>query len=341
MAFSGWRLAVSRIMNESIDPTGCENEPITIPGSIQSHGVLLVLSGRALAVTQISNNSLTFFGVSPAEILGRPIADWIDADSIRVLDKAAGWEDPSEVNPLPIVLRAKPDEVFDGIIHRVDTDLVLELERGQPGVATSHVRGVLSSIQNSLSEIDVCRIAAEKTRLLTGFDRVMVYRFASDWSGEVVAEARADGVISYFGTHFPASDIPKQTRELYTRKLLGVIPDVSYTPVPLLALEQGPPLDMSLCVLRSVSPIHLEYLHNMEVVATLTISLVISGQLWGMIACHHGKPWFGPYALRQDCQLLGQVTAAVIGVRAGGCRASLSSQAHGVAGPLSSGNRAG
>ncbi len=304
-------------MNESIDPTGCENEPITIPGSIQSHGVLLVLSGRPLTVTQISDNSVPFFGVASAEILGRSMADWIDADSIRVLDKVAGWEDPSEVNPLPIVLRAKPDEVFDGIIHRVDSGLVLELERGQPGVATSHVRGVLSSIQNSLSEIDVCRIAAEKTRLLTGFDRVIVYRFASDWSGEVVAEARADRVISYFGTHFPASDIPKQARELYTRKLLGVIPDVSYTPVPLLALEQGPPLDMSLCVLRSVSPIHLEYLRNMEVVATLTISLVISGKLWGIIACHHSKPWFGPYALRQDCQLLGQVTAAVIGVRAG------------------------
>jgi light-regulated signal transduction histidine kinase (bacteriophytochrome) len=89
------------------------------------------------------------------------------------------------------------------------------------------------------------------------------------------------------------SDIPEQARELYTRKLLGFIPDVSYSPVPLLALEQGPPLDMSLCVLRSVSPVHLEYLRNMQVAATLTISLVIYGKLWGMIACHHGKPRFG------------------------------------------------
>ena len=141
----------------------------------------------------------------------------------------------------------------------------------------------------------------------------MVYRFAPDWSGEVVAEDRADGVDSYLGTHFPASDIPKQARELYTRKLLGLIPDVAYSPVPLLSLEEGPPLDMSQCVLRSVSPIHLEYLRNMGVAATLTISLVIRGKLWGMIACHHGKPWFGPFALRQDCQFLGQVTAAQIG----------------------------
>ena len=144
----------------------------------------------------------------------------------------------------------------------------------------------------------------------------MVYRFAPDWSGEVVAEVREDGVDSYLGTHFPASDIPKQARELYTRKLLGLIPNVTYSPVPLLALEEGPPLDMSYSVLRSVSPIHLEYLRNMGVAATLTISLVIGGKLWGMIACHHGKPWFGPFALRQDCQFLGQVTAAQIGARA-------------------------
>jgi two-component system, chemotaxis family, sensor kinase Cph1 len=131
----------------------------------------------------------------------------------------------------------------------------------------------------------------------------------------VVAEDRADGVDSYLGTHFPASDIPKQARELYTRKLLGLIPNVSYSPVQLLSLEDGPPLDMSLCVLRSVSPVHFEYLRNMGVTATLTISLVISGRLWGMIACHHGTPWHRPFSLRQDCQFLGQVTSAQIDAR--------------------------
>ena len=125
---------------------------------------------------------------------------------------------------------------------------------------------------------------------------------------------------SYLGTHFPASDIPKQARELYTRKLLGLIPNVTYSPVPLLAFEEGPPLDMSQCVLRSVSPVHLEYLRNMGVAATLTLSLVIEGKLWGMIACHHGKGWFRPFALRQDCQFLGQVTAAQIGARAAAAR---------------------
>jgi hypothetical protein len=119
--------------------------PLVVAAAIVALGYI---SFTKLPITRMPNVDvpvilvlITQFGAAPAEILGRSIANWIDADSIRILDKMAGWEDPSEVNPLPIVLRAKPDEVFDGIIHRVDSDLVLELERGQPGVATSHLRG--------------------------------------------------------------------------------------------------------------------------------------------------------------------------------------------------------
>ena len=233
------------------------------------------------------------------------------------LDAAAQLDDPGQANPLHLAARSS-NERFDGILHRCGTDLILEMERVQPGVVIASVRGTLPALQNASTELEACWIAAKETRRLTGFDRVMVYRFAPDWSGEVVAEAVGDGVKSYLGTHFPASDIPKQARELYTRKLLGFIPDVTYSPVPLLAFKEEPPLEMGQCVLRSVSPIHREYLRNMEVAATLTISLVIRGKLWGMIACHHGKPWSRPFAVRQDCQFLGQVTAAQIG----GCEAA-------------------
>jgi len=299
-------------MNESIDLTGCEHEAITIPGSIQPHGVLLVLRGTGLTVVQASANLPLFLGVSPSVMLGQQVGRWFDEPSANRLDEVAQRDDPGRTNPLLLAGRVASDERFDGILHRCGADLILELERAQPGVVVSSVRGALPKLQEALTEAEVCWIAAKEARHLTGFDRVMVYRFAPDWSGEVVAEDRADGVDSYLGRHFPASDIPKQARELYTRKLLGLIPDVTYIPVPLLSLEEGPPLEMSQCVLRSVSPIHVEYLRNMGVAATLTISLVIRGKLWGMIACHHGKPWFGPFALRQDCQFLGQVTAAQI-----------------------------
>jgi light-regulated signal transduction histidine kinase (bacteriophytochrome)/CheY-like chemotaxis protein len=302
-------------MNESIDLSGCEHEPITIPGSIQPHGVLLVLRGRDLIVVQASANLSLFLGVAPIVVLGHPAGRWFDEASAIRLNEVAQRDDPGRGNPLLLVGRSAPDERFDGILHRCGSNLILELERAQPGTIVSSVRGALPKLLKALTEEEACWIAAKEARHLTGFDRVMVYRFASDWSGEVVAEDREDGVDSYLGTHFPASDIPRQARELYTSKLLGLIPDVTYSPVPLLALEEGPPLDMSQCVLRSVSPIHLEFLRNWGVAATLTISLVIEGKLWGMIACHHAKPWFGSFVVRQDCQFLGQVTAAQISTR--------------------------
>jgi two-component system, chemotaxis family, sensor kinase Cph1 len=230
---------------ESIDHTDCEQEPITIPGSIQPHGVLLVLRGTGLTVVQASANLALFLGVAPSAVLGQPVGWWFDEASANRLDAVAQRDDPGRANPLLLVGRFTPDERFDGILHRCGADLILELERVQPGVALTSVRGALPKLQEALTETEVCWMAAKETRQLTGFDRVMVYRFAPDWSGEVVAEDREDGVDSYLGTHFPASDIPKQARELYTRKLLGLIPDVAYSPVPLLVLEQGPPLDMS------------------------------------------------------------------------------------------------
>ena len=248
-------------------------------------------------------------------------------------------DDPCRGNPLLLVGRSAPYERFDGILHRCGADLILELERMQPSEVMSSVRGALSRLQAALTEAEACRIAAKETRQITGFDRVMIYRFAPDWSGEVIAEDREDGVDSYLDTHFPASDIPKQARELYTRKLLGFIPERCLFTRPIARPGGGAALDMSLCVLRSVSPIHLEYLRNMGVAATLTISLVIGGKLWGMIACHHGTPWFGPFSVRQDCQFLGQVTAAQIGARPAAATQSLPIQANGNAGQVSRADR--
>jgi two-component system, chemotaxis family, sensor kinase Cph1 len=302
-------------VSEPIDLTACEREPISIPGSIQPHGVLLVLSGVDLVVVQVSANSALFLGAAPSEMLGRPVGQWFDDPSAEALRDGAQQTDPASTNPLLLVGRLNEGARFDGILHRSHAGLILELERVQPGAILASVRGALSLLQAASTEEEICQTAANQARRLTGIDRVMIYRFAPDWSGEVIAEARRHGVDSYLGTHFPASDIPRQARELYTRKLLGFIPKVTYSPVRLLFLEAGPPLDMSQCVLRSVSPVHLEYLRNMGVGATLTISLVISGKLWGMIACHHVKPWFRPFALRQDLQFLGQVTAAQIGSR--------------------------
>ncbi len=207
-------------MSQLIDLTACEHEPITIPGSIQPHGLLLVLRGIDLIVVQVSANLPAFFDVAPVEMLGRPVSQWFDEASVRALVEAAEEDDPP--NPLLLARRVASDDRYDGILHRCGSELILELARVQPGVIGTSVRGALSKLQGASTEAEACWMAAKEIHRLTGFDRVMVYRFAADWSGEVIAEARKEGVDSYLGTHFPASDIPKQARELYTRKLLGL-----------------------------------------------------------------------------------------------------------------------
>jgi light-regulated signal transduction histidine kinase (bacteriophytochrome) len=154
-------------------------------------------------------------------------------------------------------------------------------------------------------------------RSLTGYDRIMVYRFLADGSGAVLAEAKEEAVPSLLNHHFPASDIPAQARQLYVRNLVRVIPDVGYVPAPLLWCEgQAPaePLDMSDCFLRSVSPIHIQYLKNMEVNASASFSIMAAGELWGLIACHHSRPAPLDFVHREMgrhfAQLLGQQMAA-------------------------------
>jgi light-regulated signal transduction histidine kinase (bacteriophytochrome) len=154
--------------------------------------------------------------------------------------------------------------------------------------------------------------AVESIKAMTQYDRVMVYKFARDWHGEVVAEAKDEALEPYLGLHYPASDIPVQARTLYKRNLLRLIADVSYIPVkvtPPHRSEVGGVLDMSDCVLRSVSPVHLEYLQNMGVKATLTISVVVDGELWGLIACHHYTAKYLPLKIRSACALFGQLIA--------------------------------
>ena len=151
-------------------------------------------------------------------------------------------------------------------------------------------------------------------RRLTGFDRVMIYRFDEDWNGQVVAEDRADGLNSFLGLRYPASDIPAQARALYRSQWLRLIVDVGYRPVPLvppLNPLTGRPLDLSHASLRSVSPVHVEYLHNMGVSASMSISLLDRGELWGLIACHHyAGPHQPPYEIRVAAEFLGQTLSA-------------------------------
>ncbi|MEC9150215.1 MAG: GAF domain-containing protein, partial [Pseudomonadota bacterium] len=150
--------------------------------------------------------------------------------------------------------------------------------------------------------------AARQLRMALQIDRVMVYRFRDDLSGEVIAEAARDDLEKFHGLRYPRSDIPDQARALYVRNRFRIIADVEAQPVPIepgVSID-GDPLDLSMSSLRAVSPIHIEYLKNMGVGASLSISIIIGGKLWGLFACHHYGPKLLPYSQRTAAELFSE-----------------------------------
>ena len=295
-----------------VDLSNCDREPIHVPGAIQPHGVLLACRGPAFTIVQVSENSEAIIGRPPAGVLGRSIAELLREESWQRLAAAGEAGLPRDVNP--ICLDLVDGRSFDGIVHTSATAgvAIVELEPRREDLSGFHprMRQSVRRLQDAGTLAELFDIAAREIRSLTGFDRVMVYRFDRDWNGEVVAEARLDRLEPFLGLHYPAADIPAQARRLYTLNWLRIIADVSYRPsrlVPELEPDSGAPLDLSFSVLRSVSPIHVEYLRNMGVTASMSVSLIREGQLAGLIACHH---YSGPhpvsFVIRDTAEFLGQ-----------------------------------
>jgi light-regulated signal transduction histidine kinase (bacteriophytochrome) len=253
-----------------VDLSNCEREPIHIPGAIQPHGALLALdtSRRRAARVMAAAGTERFTGRPAAEWLGADLAAVLDDPSARAVADQLERGDLAGVNPLPVRWRhpsLAAIALCDGILHRHDGLTLLELEpRREPAAHLFHaVQAALQRLQATGDLPAACEAMAREVRRLTGFDRVMIYRFGADWDGEVLAEDKADGMVGHLGHRFPASDIPAQARALYTQNPIRCIPDVNYTPAPIAVDRRRRPLDLSFSVLRSVSPIHLEYLRNM------------------------------------------------------------------------------
>lgn len=297
-----------------LDLSECDREPIHIPGSIQPHGALLALAEDA-TIARASANTAEWLGAAPDALLGRRIEEVFGEEGASRIRHALALDDPREANPLR--LRAA-GRALDGLVHRHDGVAIVEVEPA-PDATPAEARANAAAFRRALIEVQrarglraLCDSIARSVRELTGYDRVMVYRFHDDWHGEVIAEARAERMDPFLGLHYPASDIPVQARALYLTNWLRIIPDRDYAPVPVLPAT-GRPLDLGLAALRSVSPVHLQYLRNMGVGATLTISLIRDGALWGLIACHHESPRHLAYEVRASCELLGQLFSARIG----------------------------
>ncbi|HBB34853.1 MAG TPA: histidine kinase [Cyanobacteria bacterium UBA8803] len=303
---------------QTVDLTNCDKEPIHIPGLIQAHGLIFVCQEPQLKILQVSNNTIQVLGIHPQEILGQELKKIIDSELIHQI-KEKLQEGLATINPLKLSINTQKGKLFfDGIIHRSDGALILELEPVNSKEVSNFfslyhlVQAPIAKIQKTLTLKELCQAIVEEVRKLTGFDRVMVYQFDEEDAGTVIAEDKLEGLNPYLGLHYPASDIPRQARQLYALNLLRLIPDVNYQPVELIPVDNpvtNQPLDLSFSVLRSVSPIHVEYLKNMGVGASMSISLMRSQKLWGLIACHHQSPKYVSYEVRTACELLGKVMA--------------------------------
>lgn len=295
------------------DLSNCEREEIHLAGSIQPHGALLVVSEPDHRVIQASANAAEFLRLK--QVVGMSLAD-LDGDLLfRILPHL----DPTSQG-MPIAVRCRigsPGADYDGLLHRPpEGGLVIELERAGPSVDLSRqIASALEKIRTASSLRGLCDEAATLLQDRTGYDRVMVYRFDDEGHGEVFSERRNPELEAFLGNRYPATDIPQMARRLYERTRVRVLVDVNYQPVPLqprLSPVTGRDLDMSLCFLRSMSPIHLQYLKNMGVGATLVISLVVGGKLWGLVACHHYEPRFIHFEQRAVCELLAEAIATRI-----------------------------
>ena len=313
---------------DSADLTTCEREPIHVPGSIQPHGILLAIEEASWRVLQVSSNAAELFGRELSSVLNAPLSSLFGTDQSELL--IAGFRNPLiESNPhylCTIALAGRSGTVnsYHAIAHRYCGSLVLELETAAAAEPVSFqnlyplVASFLSRLQESRTIVELTQLAAEETRRITGFDRVLVYRFDPEWHGHVIAESRSEELCSYLDLWFPASDIPAQARELYRLNRLRLIVDVAYRSVPLvpqLDPRTGASLDLSYAALRSVSPVHIEYLKNMGIGASMSISLLRDGKLWGLLSLHHKTARLVPFEVRLACDFLGQALSTQLAAR--------------------------
>jgi light-regulated signal transduction histidine kinase (bacteriophytochrome) len=300
----------------AVDLDNCDREPIHIPGQIQPFGFLVAVSSDWL-IARASANIEAFIGTPCVQMLGRPLSEFFDAEAIHFIrNRVAMLRGADAIERLFSIELIEGRPRFDLAVHFSGSSVVIEAEPAHDDQieVASLVRSMIGRLHSTETMSAFFREGARQVRALTGFDRVMVYRFDAAGSGEVVAEALRPTIDSYLGLNYPASDIPAQARALYLRNIFRVIADVDQAPVPIEPCVNGAgeALDQSLSILRSVSPIHIEYLKNMGVRASLSISIIAEGRLWGLFACHHYAPRLPSFAQRSAAELFGQMFSMML-----------------------------
>jgi len=305
----------------NVDLSNCDREPIHIPGRIQSHGFLLAVNSDTLLITYASENTKDYIAVEAKNLLGKPLEQFEELaglDSkrgqlLQMIQLGALKKDFGPINPYPLQINGAD---YYMIISASEASYLVEFE---PATLEYDIQ---NQIGKSVSEIltgknlsSLLQNTAKAIRDVIHYDRVMIYKFLEDGHGEVIAEVKNDDLEPFFGLHYPASDIPKQARELYKLNYTRIIADVNTDSTPIATLEYDVPLNLTHSVLRAVSPIHIQYLKNMGVESSFSISLMAHGELWGLIACHNYSPKFIDYKAREGAALIGKIVSSALEYR--------------------------
>lgn len=309
-------------MAYDVDLTNCDLEPIHLLGRVQKFGYLLAVDNEWM-VCWASENISEIAGQSAASLLGQSGEILLSRDTIHAIRNRLQFLRPRRGVEVVYGIQMKTtDQVFDVSVHVSGGQIVLEFEPADGLDSTANdvanVRTAIDQISDLPSMTAVYRQTVRFVKMVLGFDRVMLYQFQHDGSGEVVAEAVRYGKDPFLNLRYPASDIPRQARALYVENPIRLIADVSDEGVPVVGRGAGAEsdvLDLSGSRLRSVSPIYLQYLRNMGVAASMSISIIVNGQLWGLIACHHDTPHRPAMSQRNSALLFGQMLSLIIQMR--------------------------
>jgi len=303
--------------NPNYDSELCGKIPIHLINTVQPYGVLLVLDRATLAIIQASENTDQIFGLPASRLIGTRLNTLLSAPTATALQLLANGRNSDRI---PQVW-SLGDKKYPALVHIKENHILAELEvqpyeeeRLRSFVSIyQEIKYSMTLIESATTTTDICTTAARELKRLSGFDKVMIYRFDQEWNGTVIAEELTGDMEAYLGFTFPASDIPKQARELYLRNPYRFIPDRNYQPVrlhPVINPTTHSFIDLSDCNVRGVAAVHLEYLANMGVVASMSTRILNNDRLWGLIACHHKTARSLSFELCSIFELLSNVISA-------------------------------
>lgn len=309
-------------LEKNYDSEFCGSIPLHLVNLIQPHGILLVVSKSQLQVVQASDNVEQHLGVPVNELLEQPLSSFIPANQYKELNSRIDRQLNHEKIPFDLSFKTG-DETRNlmALVHPKDEYILIELEPNAEASKKSfaglyqHIKYITNLLKQAADTREAAQFAAVELKQLSGFDRVLVYQFDPQWNGIVIAQAKEDDMDDYLDLRFPASDVPRQARDLYYKNPYRLIPTRDYKPIGLIPIVN--PMtqrftDLSDCNLRSVAAVHLEYLANLKITASMSLPLIVDNKLWGLISCHHKSAKNPDYEQRSAMELLAGILSAQI-----------------------------